>query len=270
MLYVSIYTAILNYVMKPTPFIIWFNQRSGSTHLVSLLDSHPEIACFAEIFYQGEGLATNDLFSDSAVHEEGIFLEHFFSYRWGPEGSNIVKKPQKQKSPGAVGFKLKYEQAERYPKVFQYLSKHYDRIKVIHLVRENFLSTIASSMFVPKLLNSFKRPNLHHGVSLEGISRTVKLNPDTILKELETLEAGITRSRNAVLEFDTLEVTYENLVQSQNGTCRRILQFLRVGDTQKLSSRFKKIMPSSLEDYVENIDEIRSLLSGSKFSHLIE
>lgn len=256
--------------MKPTPFIIWFNQRSGSTHLVSLLDSHPEIACFSEIFFQGEGLASNDLFSDSEVDEEETFLEHFFSYRWGPEGSNIVKQPQQQKLLGAVGFKLKYEQAARYPKVFQHLYKHKDRIKVIHLIRENFLSTIASSTFIPKLLNTFKRPNLHHGVSLDGISCTVKLNPDNILEELENLESSITRGRKAVLDFDTLEVTYENLVDSQNGTCRRILQFLGVGGTDSLSSGFQKIMPSSLKDSIQNIDEIRSLLSVSKFSHLID
>lgn len=238
--------------------------------MASLLDSHPEIACFSEIFFRGEGLATDDLFSNSEVQEEKIFLEHFFSYRWGPEGSNIVKQPPEKKSPGAVGFKLKYEQAARYPKVFKYLSKHKDRIKVIHLIRENLLSTIASSTLVPKLLNKFKRPNLPHEVSLKGMNRTVRLNPDTIFEELDNLESSITRSQKAILDFNTMEVTYENLVGSQNATCQSILRFLGVGSKEVLSSRFQKIMPSSLKDSVENLNEIRSLLSVSKFSHLID
>lgn len=255
--------------MKPVPFIIWFNQRSGSTHLASLLDSHPEIACFPEIFFQGEGVATNDLFNQSEVQEEEIFLEHFFSYRWGSEGANLVKQSSKRRFPSAVGFKLKYEQAERYPKVFQYLSKHKNRIKVIHLIRENLLSTMASSMLVPRLLNRFKRPNFHLGVSLDGINRTVKLNPDTILEELEKLESNIIRSRNAILDFETLEVTYDNLVYSQNATSQRIQQFLGVDSIEKLSSRFQKIMHPSLKASIENFDEICGLLVVSKFSHLI-
>ena len=272
--------------MTPIPFVIWFHSRSGSTHLVSLLDSHPDIACFPEIFYEAEGSGKN-LFHLSGVHQEEEFLEHFFSYRWGPGGASVIRQtsPPKRRllglfrrrkgsgvhgSPSAVGFKLKYRQADDYPKVYEYLLKHRHRIKVIHLIRENLLASIASSVLCPRVLDQFGDWNIPVYASLGDFNRTVRLEPGAILEQLETLKSLICRSRNAVSCFDVLEVTYEDLVFAENTTSQRLLQFLGVNEAVTLSSQFRKIMPHCLRDSVENFEEIRCLLNGSKFSYLVE
>ena len=39
---------------RPTPFVVFFAGRSGSTHLTSLLHSHPDVVCRKEIFHTVE------------------------------------------------------------------------------------------------------------------------------------------------------------------------------------------------------------------------
>src|SRR5262245_60864541 len=174
----------------PSPFIIWFHHRSGSTHLASLLDSHPDIACWREIFYRGEGLAAEDLFTLSGARSEEVFLEHLFSYRWGPGGANLCGADPQGPRPRGVGFKLKYQQAAAYPRVLESLRAQ-RRVKVIHLVRTNLLAALASAAMIPRLLDRFRRPNVRAGDSLDGVERSVRLEPRTVLSELEALEASI-------------------------------------------------------------------------------
>jgi hypothetical protein len=252
-----------------TPFIIWFNERSGSTHLTSLLNSHPEVTCFPEIFFKGEGLAKSDLFEKSKIADVPIFLDNLFSFQWGVNEPNIVIQTENM-TPMAVGFKLKYNQLVKYPKVWSYLLNQKHKIKVIHIVRRNLLSTLVSSAMIPKLYAKFGRPNLHRNVSLEGVQRSVNLNPNTILDELKKLDAKITQNRQLILDFDTIEVSYENLLNHRNETCKRILRFLNVNDNETLSSNFQKIMSPSIENSINNIDAIRESIADSKYLKFLD
>jgi len=257
------------------PFIIWFNERSGSTHLVSLLNSHSKIACFHEIFYAGEGSAKSDVFQKSTASKVDNFLDDFFSYQWGVSQLNIVKhieegKHNEDKNPKAVGFKLKYNQVKKYPQILDCLFRKKNRIKVIHLVRKNLLSTLVSSAMIPKLFPLLGRANLRKNLSIDEVARSVTLNPNTLLKDLQELEIKIIENRKIFADLDTIEINYESLVNFEIDTCSRVLKFLGVNENEILISEFQKIMPLKFEDSISNFQEIKKIITGSKYSTLLD
>ena len=253
----------------PNPFFVWFHHRSGSTHLISLLDSHPEIATWGEFFYRGEADAVEDLYTRSGATSEAEFLKDFYGYRWDANGANLTETDPEPPLVRAVGFKLKYQQADVYPGVMKHLCQE-PRAKAIHLVRKNLLAALVSSAMIPRLLKQFRRPNLLSGDATDQVDRTVWLDPHTLLDQLVDLEARIERAREAIREFETLEITYEELIEDSDATCRTVLEFLNVDPTTALVSRYVKIMPRSLQDAIDNWSDVADVISGTKYASMLD
>ena len=251
-----------------THFIIWFNERSGSTHLSSLLDSHPQVSCWREIFYRGEATCAEDYFDRSNFPSVEAFIDCFFTHRWGPDGTRMLIEHDLWSSPSAVGFKLKYQQLERRPEIRSYICAR-PQLKIIHLVRKNLLETLVSSRMVPKVFARFKAANLTLEMAGDELECFVDLNPYTIEPELRELESRIAVARTIVSQLANLEVTYEDLVTSTVDTCKLILEFLDVEIDHPLKTRYKKIMPRLLSKSIRNYDEIRNALYGTRFEYLL-
>lgn len=253
--------------MHPIRFVIWFNQRSGSTHLSSLLDSHPQVTCWREIFYRGEASSADDYFTRSGLKEVHTFLDCFFTYRWGSGGTQMAAQNNRC-MPSAIGFKLKYQQIRTYPDIECYLL-HNPQIKVIHLIRKNLLATVISSQLVPQLLALYNRSNILSETKLDNLSPSVELNPSTILDELTNLEADIKQARNVVAHMPVLEVAYEDLLNAAAATSRSILKFIGVEIDYPLSSKYRKIMPQSVQESIGNLQQIRQVLKGTRFESFL-
>lgn len=256
-------------MLCPVPFLIWFHHRSGSTHLVSLLDSHPDIACWKEIFYRGEGTATEDLFTQSQEPSVEAFLDHLWSYRWGRQGTRLWRKDPEAGLPRGVGFKLKYQQAKVYPQVLEYLHQK-KNIKVIHLVRTNLLATLASAAMLPKLWERMQRPHLLKGESPNSLERRVHLEPGRVLQDLARLETQIQYGRQQLRGLEVLEVTYEDLLDAPTDTCRLVLEYLGLDSAVELSSGYAKVLPRSLFQTLSNAEEIQTALQGSRYETLLD
>ncbi len=253
----------------PIPFFVWFHHRSGSSHLCSLLDSHSEIASWGEFFYRGEAGAAGDIFTRSGSQSESEFLDHLYSYRWNSRGAYLCVNDPEPPLARAVGFKLKYQQNATYPGVMSYLRQQ-PQMKAIHLVRTNLLSALISAAMIPRLLKQFQRPNLLASESPQQVERTVRLDPQTVHAELEMLESRIERGREALDGFEVLELRYEDLLDAQAVTCRKVLDFLEVDGSINLASRYVKIMPRSIEESLENVNEVAKALQGSRFASFLQ
>lgn len=225
------------------------------------------MVCWREIFYQGEAGATDDYFTRSGLENVPEFVRNFFLYRWGVDGTRMVVGHDNSKQPFTIGFKFKYQQAQKYPQVLDYLRED-PRVKVIHLVRGNLLASLVSSQMVPALLARFNTPNVSSDTVLDGLPRSIELSPLTVLGRLERLEASIASARREVANFPVLEISYENLVDARAETCRSILEFLEVDPEQQLFSAYRKIMPP-LKESIHNIDEIQAALKGTRFENLL-
>lgn len=249
-------------------FVVWCHHRTGSTHLVSLIDSHPEAACWPEIFFAGEGHAVRDYYLDSSAASVTGFLEDFYNYEWGPSGVNLPGLRLPSATPSAIGFKLKYGQVARYPAVLNYLRSISDQVLFIHLRRVNLLAALVSEQALPIVFSRFGRPNVPTGVDAGDFRPRVALDPATVVDELERLAALVHKNTSLVDEFDVLNVTYEQLVAEPSVQMSRVMQFLGLSHEKRLRSRYRKIMPSDLRSTISNFDQVTSALSGTPFSGL--
>jgi hypothetical protein len=246
------------------PFVIWCNQRSGSTHLSSLLASHPQIFCWRELFFAGEAGSAEDYFTRSKCSDLRIFLDRFFSSEWA--AINLCEERPTTKQPRAVGFKLKYQQVERYPGVGQYLLSGRSTIRIIHLVRVNLLAALVSARILPLVFARFKDANVLADTPLDGFQPAIRLDPTTLYFDLDFLMSELTRAREFAANFNTIEVTYEDLVRNFSSTSECLLRFLSLNDsTSVLQSRYRKLLPRQPLASISNKREVRIALQGTRF-----
>ena len=67
-----------------------------------------------------------------------------------------------------------------------------------------------------------------------------------------------------------MELRYEDLLDAQAVTCRKVLDFLEVDGSINLASRYVKIMPRSIEESLENVNEVAKALQGSRFASFLQ
>ncbi|MCZ0814014.1 hypothetical protein N5A93_17475 [Roseovarius sp. EGI FJ00037] len=114
-------------------FMIVSKQRSGTNHFVSLLKSHPQIACYGEIFR--DGYRVTDLIGEAFAHYLPIEARTSDPNRFLDELEDFVAPEAK-----TLGFKV-------FPKQLLPVAQiaHRSEMRVIRLVRPNLLATYSSS-----------------------------------------------------------------------------------------------------------------------------
>jgi hypothetical protein len=155
-----------------TRFVILARQRSGSTWLADLLNSHPHVVTFAELFHSDAwgnpviGGAKEIRYWNSwdALHAPAAGraerIRRYFQYL-----DEVVFCPRD--GIEATGFKLMYNQAISAFAIPAYLKLR--GVRLIHLVRRNYLDGILSADSVTK-----------RGVALaeQGTARLIRCRGD--------------------------------------------------------------------------------------------
>lgn len=253
------------------PFLIWFQQRSGSSHLVSLLNSHPEIRCKGEVFgcYPVGKVGEEGSHPTSRPLGENLYRRRINQFPgrtedpndeqciqeimslFGIEGANVSKK--------TVGFKMKFpSQATLFPEVRQYLESVNESLKVIVLTRKNYLHRAISNLNLDRLQNLTARSNVEERVELPpqefDVGEVVRL-----IRYYQELE---TRFYAWPEKFPLrLQVDYDDLVAGDlTRTAKELLGFLDVSTNVRLTSKLKKVAPSRLETIVDNASELQVAL----------
>ena len=128
----------------PTTFVVLTTQRSGSGWLVDLLDDHPSIAAYEELFKVTETTVPRHGASAVPTFEvmvgprafstsRGLFLKRY-EYLRGLARAHPEAR--------AVGFKLMYDQTRDHPWLVSMLMLM--RTRFVHLVRRNSLDAVLS------------------------------------------------------------------------------------------------------------------------------
>ena len=121
-------------------------RRSGTTLLLDCLNKHPSIHCIKRTFGTERRIA-----NPTPDHHSGRFFLYrtatwrrrirFYLDRRGLIEEfltrDVFQPLTNEKS--CVGFRLTYDQATEYPPILEWV--HRQRLKVVHLVRENLLRT---------------------------------------------------------------------------------------------------------------------------------
>lgn len=237
-------------------FIVLTRARTGSNFLMSLLQSHPSIRAFEEIFSRKET-----------------------KINWGypkyPHSSEVLKmrkeKPVKfldevvfRKFPpsvSAVGFKLFYYQAQSAERqeIWQYLEEDKE-IKIIHLKRDNLLKVYLSH-YLAKATNQWVLKDEKYREN----SVAVKLDYDDGLKLFVETKKWEEEYDNFFKEHQKIELIYEKLVQNTMQETKRIQQFLGVKPERLYSSTIKQ-NKGTLPEIISNYYELKEQLEGSPWS----
>jgi len=226
-----------------TPFVIFTFQRFGSNMLVSMLNQHPHVRCFGELFsFQKQLLFNVDGFRRLNVDKNLLKLRD-------NKPAAFVSEMVKQLHPKRIkscGFKLFYNQPKKDRGNFlkRLLAENFH---FIHLKRENLLAAYTS-----------KQMALSTGV---WIGKNNDSAPNSIYIDREDFETYLYQMRFHDKEIKKLvqpeklfEITYEELTAGQREP--ELLDFLSL-EHRTLTSKTKKQRKRKLCELIENYDELK-------------
>lgn len=228
-----------------TDFVILCLGRTGSTHLASLLDSHPDITCLGELF---SGASNRDP-----------------DRRAGPRSRLYVDHPQRTPtehhrqvtagvSTPVVGFKLAWNNLRAHPEALDVLGD--SNLRVIRLVRENRLAKHVSV----ELSKATER-------SREPYGRTrVRLSPQVCMRRLEDFELQDRLLDELARDRPSIRVTYEALMADPS--LDDVQRFLGVALAPLASTSVKRRV-GHLRDHVSNWGQLERALTGTRYEHYL-
>ena len=249
------------------PFVLLSTQRSGSTWVIDMLNSHPSIVTYGELlledgrgrppfgaqdrmFLQSYGLAHNYL--PGSQFGKGFlfqYLDNIFETRPGIS---------------ATGFKLMYGQYGAFPHLQEYMLSN--NIYIAHLIRRNYLDIILSKEVATNR-------NIYHVEVADATPiPAIKLNVSKLLDELDHHERTIQGARNKFCRMGLpyMEVFHEDL-QSNQSAFDSILNFLKIEPgTSRLTSSLRKIITVGHSEVIENYEQVKEKLAGTRFSNLLK
>jgi hypothetical protein len=225
---------------NPLTFVILCLGRTGSTHLVALLDSHPEVRCFGELF----------------PHERGTLDEDYAPY-WRDDVAEYLTALTAEVAEPAVGFKLPMGSVQAHPDALRLIEA--DGLQVIRLSRLNLLS-----LFVSRRLLATTRETKARG---DYGGATVALDPKQCIAMFKRTEEHERYLDELAAGKPTFRITYEELVVGERLT--EMQRFLGV-EPVSLKSGHSRERKRSLSETIENWPEIEVALRGSPYERYLQ
>ena len=259
-------------------FIILTYPRTGSSHLVRLLDSHPDCVCIGEAFKPNPY---------TIAHPNLSFMEFLFQ-RYGkfPRSIFFIKSLYK------LIWKLNIKKICICP---DYIGKHLVDLYVhwlkeviqdyeygikIHIEHFNAFPSTKHLLLDSKII-VLKRTNiLKSYISLLRANQTkifatsknitntpIKIDTTVLIKDLteienkvESLDEFYQHSRN------TYQILYEDMIDNWSLVKNELLEFLNLEiNGVELGSSFKKIASGQLENDIQNLNEVKYALKNTHF-----
>ncbi len=271
-------------------FVLLTTQRSGSTYLRLWLNGHSSVRCHGEVFLDtypaADGFVRycqskavrrmlqriftkpvlvrnlSNPVADSLVvgYLDRLFNDPSFSAPWTSVSTWREHQPREaSKAEKAVGFQLMYSQLRHYRPLRTWLERQ--RPSVIHLIRHNALKLLLSRWMAAKT-------GVYHSFD-QGFSKLTARRIVVDTGQIRRHLAAILQEREAMTTLFAghryLEVTYEDFTSKHSETARRILAFLNVEEIDVRFPDMQKVIPDPVEQVVENLDELSSVLRGTPY-----
>jgi len=246
-----------------TRFLILGAPRTGTTMLVSLLGSHPDVACYGEIYNSAGG---NDKVIDGVAEITPEILQRLFERGVHVDWKNPNDRPSHRMwtTPHegrvqAVGFKLLSNQW-RGSAAIRYLTEDL-AIRVIRVRRRNALAAVVSG------INAVQRRVFNSSRASDAVTKPVHVRLEMITRWVR--EDRIWSMIERVFEgHPQLEITYEDLIARRDEVCAGLLQFLGVTARELTTDTVKLGLP--LREAVTNWHELREQARGTELEAFFE
>ncbi|MDZ7752522.1 MAG: sulfotransferase [Gammaproteobacteria bacterium] len=247
-----------------TRFIILSRSRSGTNFLRGLLNSHPAIRCFSEVFGAPDSVkwGMDDLPDHVSHHTRQMknrpdrFVE---TKVYGPVPSRIQ----------AVGFKIFYYHAAEAPTqhIWDWLH-HHSEIKVIHMMRRNLLDT-AISLRLAQASGSWKVSKASPNTGSDRAGPLVSIDPDWCQEVFEQTTIWQKSAEKWFCDHDILNLYYEDLREDPNREIKRCLDFLHLPQA-KLDPNTIRQSKKNRADKVANFQRLKEHFSGTTWRHFFD
>lgn len=241
-------SGIFGYYFRPqvTRFIILFVERSGSTYLATMLDSHPQIHALREQFavLKQEGKTSS---------QQLEWADGFYTPPWTGKTS-------------ALGFKTKYVDILDTDGFAQVLIKH--KTRIIVLLRQNAVKAVISTINAKRLYEKTGNWNL-----LKETDRRSAVEIDPIeFEQLLQLRAQWDQeiiSYAEKLPLPQLILNYEEMLTDKNAFINRVYSFLNVEHILTEGTTLKNTK-DNLREAVANFEELRARYAGTVYQPMFD
>ena len=225
--------------LSPTRFIIFGRGRSGSTALVSLLNSLPNIHCDGEI------------------------LNESVTFPYLQVLARCQKSPAQAYGCKILSYQIKRVQPIQHGSLF--LRNLYNNgFKIIYLKRDNLVQHAISNIRA-------KRYGFHRKVTESPLERSrskkVWIDTDELFRWMKDSEALNQYERLLLSGIPHLKLTYEANLSSarrQQRTVNKICNYLNI-NSGRATCEFRKVSPKRLADSIANYEEIVRFLARSPY-----
>jgi hypothetical protein len=102
------------------------------------------------------------------------------------------------------------------------------------------------------------------------MERRLTLDPSKLLKRLEKIEEGEAIARERFRGRSTLEVVYEELVRAPKIAFGLVAQYLGIEGIDYSQIKLRRQNPETLQQLIINYDEIKALLSKTRFAEYLD
>ncbi len=229
--------------LRPS-FAILCVGRVGSEHLVSLLDSHPEITCFSELFAPEWGIDW----------QRGTLEVPHFATTGHDRPADYWGELVAGLDTPVRGFKLPWSSIQAFPGALELVGD--PAVAMIRLTRRDRLAQYVSAWLAME-------SGAWHSTQGRYSSGRITVDPAKCLEVLDRIEDEERRLDEIARGHRTFRLTYEELV---NGDRLAELQSFLGVDARELSSRYERMRERPLEDVIENFDELASALAATPFA----
>jgi len=225
-------------------FVIFAQGRSGSTLLVDLMNSHPEIFTFGEIM------------------QHNVVRDLRNPVRYAAGVCSLSKSP-------ATGFKVKVYQIENIqghdPKVVL-TQFHEHGWKLIYLVRTNLLRHAVSDIRTEKTGEFHNVKDAEVG-GKRATERRIRISPDELMKVIRFREECLAKEERALESLPHLRIEYEKDLlgpEAQRESMNRVFDFLGL-PPHDAETAFRKVTSRNISDDIENFDELEAELQRTGY-----
>jgi LPS sulfotransferase NodH len=246
-----------------TNFVVLSTQRSGSTWVVDMLESHPRVVAYSELFmHGGEGTPKWGGEKDLAYWQTYARGKNRLAkpyWLWKYLGQAYRERP----AVDAIGFKLMYSQLTRISRPLM-PALWLKRVRIIHLIRRNALDVVLS-----KEAGAARGGRLHARDGNEVEQVRLNLDTQSLLRRMTLHERAIAgaRVRFKKVGLPYTEVVYEDLAADESGFAK-LFEFLGV-EPAPVTSSLQKLNPTSHEELIENYGEVRDALADTEYASLL-
>jgi LPS sulfotransferase NodH len=235
--------------LPPNRFVIFAQGRTGSTLLVDLMNSHPDIFTFGEIM------------------QHNVIRNVWYPRKYAEGLCSLSRKP-------TVGFKVKIYQIEgtqnKDPKTVL-TDFHEHGWKLIYLRRSNILRHAISDIRSEKTGTFHKVEGKKVAQEGAGGKQKIHIEPGELLHTMKFREDCLEREKHALEDLPHFTVDYETDLMgadNQRAAMNRLFEFLGLPPHDAETS-FRKVTAKNIADDVENFAELETELGRSKYAEYL-